>query len=218
MIVTCPACEGRFEVDKEQLGYDGRIVRCGKCGNCWHQMPQDDPRAAVAAAEPDVPPPPRRRPPPPKKKGSGVLVGWVLLLLVVAGVAAGAWFERQRIVERFPQLADAYALLGIPVVPPGAVLDLVVMEPTSTVEAGDTVVTVRGTITNVSQLKQTLPTLRAQILDGEGTVLTEWTFAPPRGEIDAGETIDFQTDTRNPPEGAQNLSITVVGGENQPAQ
>lgn len=215
MIVSCPACEGRFEVDKEQLGYDGRVVRCGKCGNCWHQMPENDPR--VAAAEPDVPPPPRRRPPAVKKKGRGVLVGWVLLLLFVAGVAAGAWFERQRIVERFPQLADAYALLGIPVVPPGAVLDLVVMEPTSTVEAGDTVVTVRGTITNVSKLKQTLPNLRAQVLDGQGSVLAEWIFAPPRSEIDAGETVDFRTETRNPPEGAQNLSITVVGGADQAA-
>src|SRR3546814_18786218 len=49
MIVSCPACESRFQVDREQLGYDGRIVRCGKCGNCWNQMPENDPRAAIAA-------------------------------------------------------------------------------------------------------------------------------------------------------------------------
>jgi predicted Zn finger-like uncharacterized protein len=210
MIVTCPACEGRFEVEKAQLGYDGRIVRCGKCGNCWHQMPEDDPRAALAAAEPDVPPPPRRRPLPEKKKGRGVLVGWVLLLLFVGGVAAGAWFERQRIVDRFPQLADAYALLGIPVTPPDAALDLVIMEPTSDVIDGETVVTVRGTISNVSDHKQTLPNLRAQVLDAAGTVLTEWTFETPRRELDAGGSVSFQTETRNPPAGAQNLNITFV--------
>jgi len=216
MIVTCPACEGRFEVEKAQLGYDGRIVRCGKCGNCWHQMPEDDPRAALA--EPDVPPPPRRRPPPQKKKGRGVLVGWLLLLLFVGGVAAGAWFERQRIVDRFPQLADVYALLGIPVTPPDAVLDLVIMEPTSDVVDGETVVTVRGTISNVSDHKQTLPTLRAQVLDAQGNVLAEWTFETPRRELDAGGSVDFQTETRNPPAGAQNLNITFAKGGDQAAQ
>jgi len=108
MIVSCPACEIRFQVDEEQLGYDGRIVRCGKCGNCWHQMPDKDPRAGLA----DVPPPPprRRAAAPPKKKGRGVLVGWLLLLVFIGGVAAVGWFERARIVtQHFAAQADAAA-------------------------------------------------------------------------------------------------------------
>jgi len=221
MIVSCPACESRFQVDREQLGFDGRIVRCGKCGNCWHQMPENDPRAA-AAAEPvaDVPPPPRRRAAPParKKKGAGLAVGWILLLLVVGGVAAGGWFERERIVARFPQLADVYALAGLPVAASGPVLQLSDVALDSAEVAGETVITVRGVVTNISDRKQTLPLLRAQLTDSAGAVLAEWSFDPPRGELDAGASTPFETETRNPPEGAQNLSITFVGSETAAAR
>ncbi len=119
MIVSCPACEARFEVDKELLGYDGRIVRCGKCGNCWHQMPEEEPPVAVdAEPPPPAAPKPPRRPPAQAKKGgkSGVALGWVALLVVLLGAVAGAWFGRNEIVAQFPQTETVYAVLGIPVV------------------------------------------------------------------------------------------------------
>jgi predicted Zn finger-like uncharacterized protein len=209
MIVTCPACESRFEVDQAQLGYDGRIVRCGKCGNCWHQMPDSDPRAAVAE-EPG--PPPRRRPaaaPAAPKRGRGTLVGWLLLLLFVAGIVAGGWFERERIVAQFPQLADLYALLGVPVMPPGPVLDLSVTV-TSDVVDGDTVVTVRGAVSNISDRKQEVPQLRAQLLSASGDVLREWVFEAPQSELDAGGSVAFETQTENPPAGSQDVSVFFV--------
>ena len=207
MIVSCPACESRFEVDRAHLGHDGRIVRCGKCGNCWHQMPQDDPRAAVAEAPG---PPPRRRPPPPKR-GRGKLIGWLLLLLFVAGIAAGGWFERQRIVAQFPQLGDAYALIGIPVEPPGPVFKLSEVTLDSEVVEGTTVISVRGVVSNISNRKQSVPQLRAQLTNTAGEVLAEWTFEAPQDELDAGGAVAFETETRNPPDGAQNLSITIDG-------
>lgn len=208
MIVSCPACESRFEVDQEQLGYDGRIVRCGKCGNCWHQMPDNDPRAAAAEAPAA---PPRRRPaPPPKKKSRAGLVGWILLLLFVGGVVAGGWYERQRIVTQFPQLADVYALLGVPVEPPGPVFKLSEVKLGREVVEGDTVITVRGVVSNVSDRKQEVPQLRAQLTNAEGKVLTEWIFDAPQSELDAGGAVAFETETRNPPEGAQDLNISIV--------
>ena len=218
MIVSCPACQSRFEVGQDQLGYDGRIVRCGKCGNCWHQMPDNDPRAAVAAALEEEPPAPLRRRPAsaPRKKSRGVAAGWILLLLFVAGLAAGGWFERQRIVTQFPQLADVYALIGVPVAASGPLLKLSDVQLESDQVDGEIVITVRGVVTNISDRKQTLPMLRAQLVDSAGEVLTEWTFAPPQGELDASGSVSFLTDTRNPPEGAQNLNITFVGS-NPPA-
>src|SRR3546814_11179772 len=59
--------------------------------------------------------------------------------------------------------------------------------------------------------KQTLPMLRAQLTDSAGAMIAEWSFDPPRGELDAGASAPFETETRNPPEGAQNLSITFAG-------
>src|SRR3546814_2892749 len=118
-----------------------------------------------------------------------------------------------RIVARFPQLADVYALAGVPVAASGPVLQLSDVALNSAEDAGDTVITVRGVITNISDRKQTLPMLRAQLTDSAGAMIAEWSFDPPRGELDAGASAPYETETRNPPEGAQNLSITFASSQ-----
>jgi len=211
MIVSCPACESRFEVDQSQIGFDGRVVRCGKCGNCWHQMPDDDPRARHAEeAEAPFPRPPRRHPTAPARRSKGPVFGWVILLLFVAGVAAGGWFERERIVQQFPQLRDAYNLLGIPVGQTGPVLELGQVTTESESIDGARVVTVRGVVTNISDQKQTLPPLRVQLTDSEGKVVAEWTFETPQSELDAGGVMAFESQTTDPPREARDLSINFA--------
>ncbi len=215
MIVSCPACEGRFEVEKEQLGYDGRIVRCGKCGNCWHQMPEEEPPAAVVA-EPPPPPPsapkPPRRPPARAKKGgkSGVALGWVALLVVLLGAVAGAWFGRNEIVAQFPQTETVYAALGIPVTQPGPALELRVVAPEESDRDGDRVLTFKGSVVNISKRKQVVPKLQARLTDQNGAVLLEWEFQAPKGELDAGAAVDFATEAVNPPRDGQNLTIRFL--------
>lgn len=88
MILTCPACATRFQVDSSAFGPAPRKVRCSVCRNVWQQAPLPDPvpppapepaaakpvpsvleqmaAAAAAAAEDDwVPPPPPGGKPPP---------------------------------------------------------------------------------------------------------------------------------------------------------
>lgn len=37
MILTCPSCSARYLIAGDAIGDEGRTVRCGKCGNSWHQ-------------------------------------------------------------------------------------------------------------------------------------------------------------------------------------
>ncbi len=52
MILTCPACATRYEVDGSKFPSEGRTVRCAKCGHTWHQMPDPDPDAELFVEEP----------------------------------------------------------------------------------------------------------------------------------------------------------------------
>lgn len=37
MYIACPECDTKFVVTAEQIGAQGRKVKCSKCGNVWHQ-------------------------------------------------------------------------------------------------------------------------------------------------------------------------------------
>ena len=65
MIISCPACNTRYQVDPAGFLPKGRKVRCAKCGDSWHQdPPKEVPKTLDAADEvrpapskPDAPPP-----------------------------------------------------------------------------------------------------------------------------------------------------------------
>ncbi|WP_341915251.1 zinc-ribbon domain-containing protein [Ferrovibrio terrae] len=58
MILTCPACATRFQVDPTAFGAAPRKVRCSVCRNTWQQEPLPEP------APPPPPAPPAAKPVP----------------------------------------------------------------------------------------------------------------------------------------------------------
>ena len=59
MIIACPSCGARFNLDSAKLLPAGRNVRCAKCEHRWRQMPEgyEEP-AQIATPEPLSPEPP----------------------------------------------------------------------------------------------------------------------------------------------------------------
>lgn len=68
MIIACPSCGARFNLDPAKLLPAGRNVRCAKCDHRWRQMPGgDEDPAQIAAPEPlpePLPEPPPEPAPP----------------------------------------------------------------------------------------------------------------------------------------------------------
>ena len=56
MILTCPACQTRYEADAAKFPPQGRDVRCARCGNTWRQAPPE-PEPEVFFAPPVEPEP-----------------------------------------------------------------------------------------------------------------------------------------------------------------
>lgn len=40
MILSCPACQTRYQVDAAKFPPQGRNVRCARCSNVWHATPE----------------------------------------------------------------------------------------------------------------------------------------------------------------------------------
>jgi len=65
MILTCPACQTRYEADAAKFPPQGRNVRCARCGEVWHQAAAEPEYPPAPEAEPEleaVPPPPPEEP------------------------------------------------------------------------------------------------------------------------------------------------------------
>ncbi|HEX3756939.1 MAG TPA: DUF3426 domain-containing protein [Rhizomicrobium sp.] len=63
MIISCPSCDTRYQVDEAKFPPRGRTVRCAKCSNSWHQPapePEASPELAVMAPEPAPVPVPQQ--------------------------------------------------------------------------------------------------------------------------------------------------------------
>ncbi len=58
MLITCPACDARYEVDAALIYASGRSVRCSNCDAEWTIWPQADAGDAAAAQAPESAPAP----------------------------------------------------------------------------------------------------------------------------------------------------------------
>lgn len=236
MILTCPACTTRYEVDAAKFPPDGRTVRCAKCGHVWHAEAHDEPepfftppppeayqqpiRSEPEVREPDISDPapqavyrddsePAAENAAPWYTQKTVLMaGWAGLAVLVLGVAVAGVVYRYQVVEAWPKSASLYSGLGLNVAASG--LQLEDTKSTEAPQNGQIVLTVTGAVTNVTRKELPVPQIRVGLVDREKRELYHWTAAIGVMSLKAGQSTRFVTRLSNPPKGASSYEVRFV--------
>jgi predicted Zn finger-like uncharacterized protein len=235
MILTCPRCATRYQVDAGKFPPAGRNVRCAKCGHVWHQFgPAPEFDAETVAREPssaphhetavptapDVAHAPMRaiRAPLAQEEqdevrasrlgGAAVVAGWLLLVALVVAIGWAAVVFRDSVATWLPQSASLYAAAGLPVNPRG--MDLADIAYHRQFEDGQVVLAVTGNIVNRSAHELSVPLVRVALFDADKHELYHWTFVPGVSTLMPGQATHFRTRLSSPPDGTRDLEVSFA--------
>jgi predicted Zn finger-like uncharacterized protein len=234
MILTCPQCATRYQVDAGKFPPAGRNVRCAKCGHVWHQFgPASEPDADVEIVERKPSPAPhhetgsapmqdvahapmsairaqlareeRDEVRASRLGGIAVAAGWLLLVALVLAIGWAAIAFRDSVVAWLPQTASLYAAAGLPVNSRG--MDIADIASQRRIEDGQHVLVVTGNIVNRSAHELSVPLVRVALFDADKHELYHWTFVPAVSILMPGQTARFRTRLPSPPDGTQDLEV-----------
>ncbi len=223
MILTCPSCSSRYNVDSAAFQKKARKVRCANCGHRWKaEPPVDEPQSADLDLAPASNPEERVRaaaamaaPKSVRRPTAGVErtgrasspVGWLLGAGVVVLLVVSAIIGQNGIVGKFPATAAVYQSVGLSVDPDfGLEFKDVTLDWQR--EGGAFVLVVEGEIVNLSEANQVIPPVRMAILDSDGEELQHEFFELEENEISAGNRINFSGRLVDPIDQGENFRLT----------
>ena len=228
MILTCPSCSAQYFADDKAIGEAGRTVRCAACSHSWFVRPElsleaeisasdlsrekvERMRKAAAPVEPTAPHLAYREKELAKRKtGSrmAAIAAWggTAALFVAAGAAAIVM--RNDVVKVFPEASSAYAMAGLEVNRFG--LEFADVSADRIFNGTTPVLTVTGSIVNISKRAQIVPNVRVDLRDDAGADVESVLIAPEATSIAPGETITFHSRIDSPALEAYDLAVTFV--------
>lgn len=220
MIISCPQCDARYEVDAQVLSPNGRQVRCAKCGHQWTERPPagpaeleeldyveedpglDDFRATRRAIG--------QRRTKGKKRGNAI-AAWAALAAAVVVIIGGGIVARNQIVSIWGPAARLYETVGLRLDVRDFGLDVQVTSLRQRRnEANELVIDVTGEIINTSTDVKIVPQLEGALLDVRQKAIHSWRFNAVAGQLNPGEATEFKTSVVNPPDGAREVFVSFA--------
>jgi predicted Zn finger-like uncharacterized protein len=222
MIIACPNCSTRFEVNAAALPTAGRKVKCARCAHVWLQRPEaieprrdDAPIAPTPASDTTAPARtaeaapemiwagtdiPRRRP------GSGTYSA--IGVAVVAVALAGFLIFREGIARAVPVTQPIYAALGFEVNVFGIELRRIAYDLAK--QDGVTMLTVTGEVSNTTSDERPVPMIRVALRGDHANELHAWTFHPGVSTLKAGESYAFHDVLAKPPSDFVEMEVRLA--------
>lgn len=150
MILTCDACKKRYLVETEDIGEQGRVVRCIACHHSWFQKPEGADEVLHHLPITDNIPVsvPKRR-----------FFGWFVILSICTFMISALYMTRATIVVHWPAAERLYQQFGIAIELPGDGFAIEQLTPFQVNEEGETQIMLKGELVNKSDVVRSVPTL-----------------------------------------------------------
>ena len=123
----------------------------------------------------------------------------------------GAVAAREALVLRLPQLAYAFAAIGLPVNIHGIAFGPV--HSALVQDGGNAVLSVEGSLTNLRAGAVKVPEIVASLKGADGHEVDTWTSTAPKTTLGPGETATFRTRLAAPPANAQNVVLRFASAD-----
>lgn len=134
----------------------------------------------------------------------------ILGFLSLGVVLVVGYFGRVQVVERFPEMAGAYAAVGLGVNVVG--LDFTNVTTMRTKRDGSDVLHVSAQIVGLMPDPVKVPAVVVTLLDANGRSIYEWSVTPSVRDLMAGERSTFDTQLTLPPGDAARVRLSFAGG------
>lgn len=238
MILTCPQCATRYQIEDGKFPPGGRKVRCAKCGHQWFQEPPAaEPEPGVTAdgnaTSPPAPLPSAgsSSPSPEADRRTALTAPSDVAAQTAATSPAKPPGERTAVAAGWIGLAailflivwggvryrDAIASAWPQTSSVYALLGLPVnarglafteVNYRRGTEAGQQVLTVQGNVVNVSGRELAVPQIEVTLTDNDRRQIDRWLFSAGVPRLKPGQKIAFATRRTNPPDDARHLEMT----------
>lgn len=211
MILTCPSCGTQYFAEDSTFGDSGRSVKCAACGHSWHVhgkagLDPETPVAVAGGAHEAYRAKVRERRQ--RRSQLAASMAWTMTAGVFALAITAAVIWRNDVVRVWPESAHAFKAAGLEVNRFG--LDFVDIEASRTFDGTTPILTVSGSVTNVSRIAQPGSGVRIGLRDELGVEVASLVTSIDQQEVPPGGDARFTTRLENPPVEAFDLELSFV--------